>query len=268
ARLQRKAILDNLEQELDDLDEGTDEFEEAHQKAATIPKKEQDLVTKAIKSFEKGLGLMKQQQQKEDQQVAPMSLFAKESIRAAQELEEYGASVDMVLHMALAQTVFQTALKHMEQAREAEAALVDENPDVLTLHGACLFNLARIDNQKGDHEGAATFLDQAEKLLIKAEEMLGENENPKTLELLGQIYLLSTMDIEDEDEVMETYDKATAKLRRALELNPDNVSLRKQLEAIEGGEEQGEEGDEDFDDEEDDGDNDDGGDDPYDEDEE
>ncbi|KAF9975605.1 hypothetical protein BGZ73_000671 [Actinomortierella ambigua] len=252
ARLGRKAILDLLEQDLDDLDEGTDEYDEAHQKAATIPKKEQELATKAIEAFDKGLGLLKQDSKDAE------TLFAKESIRAAQELEEYGVSIDMGLHTALARTVFQTALKYLEQARKAETALVDNNTDVLTLHGSCLFHLCRIASQEGDQDGASTHLDQAKALLTKAEEMLGENEDAKTLELLGQIYLMSTMDIEDEDEVMETYDKATAKLRRALELNPYNLSLRKQLEAIEGGEEQGEEDDEDFGD--DDNDDDDKGD--------
>ncbi|KAG0234747.1 hypothetical protein BGW42_006210 [Actinomortierella wolfii] len=244
ARLQRKSILDLMEQDLLEVDEGTDEYEEVLQKASTIPTKEHSLVTEAIEAFKTGLDLLKGQD--------PVA-FAKESIRAAQELEEYGVSVDLSFNTSFAETIFTTALGHLDHAKQVDPALVDDNADVLTLRGSCLFHVARIANQTGDESGASNNFEQAKQLLSKAEEMQGDNEDAKTLELLGQIYLMSTMDIEDEDEVMETYDKATAKLKRALELNPENASLRRQLEAIEGGEEQVEDEDQDFESDDEDG---------------
>ncbi|KAF9328951.1 hypothetical protein BG006_007941, partial [Podila minutissima] len=63
-------------------------------------------------------------------------------------------------------------------------------------------------------------LDKAIEILTKAEEMQGEPGDAKTLET-------------DEDSIMDAYNAATDRLRRALELDPSNSALRKQLDAIE-----------------------------------
>lgn len=70
-------------------EEDDDEPSEEQQKAAAlVGKKEKDLADRALKSFTTGLGLLKTK--------LPESSFAEESIRAAQELEEYGVSLDPV----------------------------------------------------------------------------------------------------------------------------------------------------------------------------
>jgi len=73
-------------------DEEDDEepSEEQQKAAALVGKKEKDLADRALKSFTTGLGLLRSK--------LPESSFAEESIRAAQELEEYGVSLDPVLN--------------------------------------------------------------------------------------------------------------------------------------------------------------------------
>ncbi|KAF9113352.1 hypothetical protein BGX27_001741 [Mortierella sp. AM989] len=254
ARELRRKAMKALELE-DEDDEPSEEQKDA---AALIGKPEAKLVNSAIENFNKGLTLLKSSAKSE-------SLFAQESIRSAQELEEYGIALDPSLNSDLATNIFDQAIQHLEDAKKASSSLVESNSDVLSLYGSCLYSKAKLvnDQTEGDENPAKQFVEKAIEILVKAETMQGEEGDAKTLETLGQVYLMSIDLIEeDEDLIMERIDAAKEKLSRALELNPYNFALEEQVEALCGddngdgedfedqsGEEEGEE-DEDEEDEE------------------
>ncbi|KAG0046054.1 hypothetical protein BGZ83_008741 [Gryganskiella cystojenkinii] len=252
----RRTAMEVLEQEEeDDEDEPSEEQQKA---AALVGKKEKETAERALKIFTKGLHLLKDKPS-----------FAQESVRTAQELEEYGVSLDPVFNRDLALQILDQAIKHIEEAQSTKAELVDKNADVLTIYGSCVFSKARLSTPAGedfeDQSAAKPLLVKAIEILLKAEELHDEEDDYKTLETLGQAYLMSSVLTEDEDAIMEAYDAATDRLSRALELNPGNDSLRQQVEAMQGGadgeEYEGEsddENDEEFDEEEQDGGDDDG----------
>ncbi|KAI9238424.1 MAG: hypothetical protein BYD32DRAFT_266947 [Podila humilis] len=188
--------------------------------------------------FNKGLKLL---------EATPGSSFAQESIRATQEMEEYGVMVDIQLNNDLARQLFEQAFQHIERARAAKPELFEQNADIQSLYGSCLFNKARMVTHEGNEQESKKLLDKAIEILTKAEDMQGEPGDAKTLETLGQAYMMSTVLTEDEDSIMDAYNAATDRLRRALELDPSNSALRKQLDAIEA-----EGGDDDFEDDDED----------------
>ncbi|KAF9911186.1 hypothetical protein EC991_004410 [Linnemannia zychae] len=208
-------------------DEDEEPSEEHRDAAVLVGKTELDLVNHALESFEKGLQLLK---------AKPESAFAQESIRAAQELEEYGVSLDLKVNYELAVKVFDKTIQHLEDAQRANADLVNSNADVLSIYGSCLHSKARlVDNQSQSEDNPAkAYVERAIELLVKAEELQDEDGDAKTLEALGQAYLMSTGFIADEDAMMERFDAATEKLSRALELDPNNETLREQVEALQG----------------------------------
>lgn len=67
-------------------DEEQEPSEDQRDAAVLVGKTELELVNHGLASFDKGLKLLK---------AKPESAFAQESIRAAQELEEYGISMDL-----------------------------------------------------------------------------------------------------------------------------------------------------------------------------
>lgn len=67
-------------------DEDEEPSEEQRDAAVLVGKAELALVNQGLESFGKGLKLLR---------AKPESAFAQESIRAAQELEEYGVSLDL-----------------------------------------------------------------------------------------------------------------------------------------------------------------------------
>ncbi|KAF9399773.1 hypothetical protein BGZ94_005648 [Podila epigama] len=192
--------------------------------AATVPPKEVTLAKQAVEVFNKGLNLLKD---------VPQSTFAEESIRATQELEEYGVAVDIQLNRGLSQLLFNEAIKHIEEARKVKPEVVDLNADIQSLYGSCLFNKARLASQQGDEQESKRLLDKAIEILLKAETMHGDPGDAKTLETLGQAYMMSTVMTQEDDLIMEAYSAATERLYRALKLDPSNNALRRQLEAIE-----------------------------------
>ncbi|KAG0203664.1 hypothetical protein BGX28_004108 [Mortierella sp. GBA30] len=222
--LRRQAMKTILLVDEDDEDEPSEEQKEV---AGRISKPEAKLAEHAIESFNKGLALLK---------ATKIDAYAQEAIRAAQELEEYGISVDLTLNKALATKTFDSAIHHLESVQSTKPDLVESNADVLSIYGSCLHSKARIvDNQtQGAQNPAMTLVEKAIELLVKAEEMQDEMGDAKTLEALGQAYLMSTGLIEDEDLIMERFDAATENLSRALELDPYNEALRGQVEALQG----------------------------------
>lgn len=84
----------------------------------------------------------------------------------------------------LAAKVFDRAIQHLEDAQKANAALIDSNPDVLSIYGSCLHSKARlVDNQsQGDDNPAKAYVEKAIELLVKAEELQDEDGDAKTLE--------------------------------------------------------------------------------------
>ncbi|KAF9198915.1 hypothetical protein BGZ49_000137 [Haplosporangium sp. Z 27] len=229
ARELRNKAMKALQLEDDDDDEPSEEQQDA---AALVGKPEAKLVNSAIGNFTKGLALFFNSAKSE-------SAFAKESTRAAQELEEYGIMLDSNLNRELATKVFDQAILHLEQAKTSLSSLVESNADVLSIYGSCLYSkakLAIVNNQiGGDESSAKEFLEKAIEILVKAETMQGEEGDAKTLETLGQVYLMSIDLIEDDDDlVMERIDAAREKLLRALELNPYNHALEEQVEALQG----------------------------------
>ncbi|KAK3843536.1 MAG: hypothetical protein J3R72DRAFT_473810 [Linnemannia gamsii] len=229
-------------------DEDEEPSEEQTDAAVLVGKAELALVNHGLESFDKGLKLLK---------AKPESAFAQESIRAAQELEEYGVSLDLKVNHELGAKVFDKAIQHLEDAQKAKVDLIDSNADVLSIFGSCLHSKARlVDNQSQSEDNPAkAYVDKAIELLVKAEELQDEEGDAKTLETLGQAYLMSTGFIEDEDIMMERFDAATEKLSRALQLDPNNEALREQVEALQG-DDDGEgfaDEDEDFEGEEDEG---------------
>ncbi|KAF9089648.1 hypothetical protein BGX29_011930 [Mortierella sp. GBA35] len=212
-------------------DEDEDPSEEQRDAAVLVGKAELALVNHGLESFEKGLKLIREAKPES-------SAFAQESIRAAQELEEYGVSLDLKVNHALATKVFDRAIEHLEDAQGANADLVVSNPDVLSIYGSCLHSKARLvdDQTQGEENPAKAYVEKAIELLVKAEELQDEEGDAKTLEVLGQAYLMSTGFIEDEDTMMERFDAATEKLSRALDLDPSNEALREQVEALQGDE--------------------------------
>lgn len=227
ARDQRNKAMKAMMVLADDEDE--EPSEEQRDGAVLVGKAELALVNQGLESFGKGLKLLR---------AKPESAFAQESIRAAQELEEYGVSLDLKVNHDLAAKVFDRAIQHLEDAQKANAALIDSNPDVLSIYGSCLHSKARlVDNQsQGDDNPAKAYVEKAIELLVKAEELQDEDGDAKTLEALGQAYLMSTGFIVDEDTMMERFDAATEKLSRALDLDPSNEALREQVEALQGDE--------------------------------
>lgn len=225
ARDLRKQAMKTLT--LEDDDDEEEPSEEQREAAALIGKLEAKLVDRAIEAFNAGLELLMK---------TKIDSYAQESIRAAQELEEYGVSLDLRLNADLARKVFDSAVKHLEHVQSASSDLIDSNADVLTIYGSCLYSKARlVDNQNaGDQNPAKTFVEKAINLLSKAEDLQSESGDAKTLEALGQAYLMSTNLVDDEDVIMERFDAATEKLSRALELNPYNDVLREQVDALQG----------------------------------
>ncbi|KAF8941308.1 hypothetical protein EDD21DRAFT_370871 [Dissophora ornata] len=226
ARDLRRQAMKALIPENDDDDE--EPSEEAQDAAALIGKPESKLVQQALGHFSQGLKVLKEKAE---------PVFAQESIRAAQELEEYGVSLDLKLNGDFATKVFDQAIQHLESAQKSKQESVDSNADVLSIYGSCLHSKARlVDNQAlGDENPATSFVERAIEILVKAEDMQDQQGDPKTLEALGQAYLMSTGLIEDEDMIMERLDAATEKLSQALKLDPDNDALREQVEALQGG---------------------------------
>ncbi|KAG0245833.1 hypothetical protein B0O80DRAFT_302093 [Mortierella sp. GBAus27b] len=224
ARELRRQAMKALELEEEDEDE-EEASEERHKSAALVGKTEINLVQRTLEHFQTGLNLLKDQ---------PDSAFAQESIRAAQELEEYGISLDLKINTDLATRIFDQAIQHLEGAQKHKAELVDASADVLTIWGSSLHSKARIvDNQsQGDGNPATALVEKAIEILVKAEGMQDKQSAAKTLEAVGQAYLMSTGLIEDEDLIMERFDAATEKLSCALELDPDNDALRAQVEAL------------------------------------
>ncbi|KAG0290914.1 hypothetical protein BGZ96_005635 [Linnemannia gamsii] len=210
-------------------DEEEEPSEEQRDAAVLVGKAELELANQGLASFDKGLKLLK---------AKPESAFAQESIRAAQELEEYGISMDLKVNHELAVRVFDRAIQHLEDAQQVNADLVDSNADVLSIYGSCLHSKARlVDNQSQSEDNPAkAYVEKAIELLVKAEELQDEDGDAKTLEALGQAYLMSTGFIVDEDVMMERFDAATEKLSRALDLDPSNEALREQVEALQGDE--------------------------------
>ncbi|KAG0031992.1 hypothetical protein BGZ81_000162 [Podila clonocystis] len=237
-RLLRKEALKAAHGDDEDEDEDDEEQEEALRAAAIVPRTESTLAKHAMDVFNKGLKIL---------EATPGSSFAQESIRATQEMEEYGVMVDIQLNNDLARQLFEQAFQHIEKARAAKPELFDQNADIQSLYGSCLFNKARMVTHEGNEQESKKLLDKAIEILTKAEEMQGEPGDAKTLETLGQAYMMSTVLTEDEDSIMDAYNAATDRLRRALDLDPSNSALRKQLDAIEA-----EGGDDDFEDDEDD----------------
>ncbi|KAI1307874.1 hypothetical protein EDD11_004376 [Mortierella claussenii] len=229
----------NLEDE-QDAEEPTEEQMDA---AGQVGKVEYKLIESALDNFTKGLALL-----------TDSTLFAQESFRASQELDEYGISLDLKLNQELATRVFDQAIVHLEQAQKSKEDLVDKNADMLSLLGSCHHSKAKlVDNQgEGGENPALKYVEKAIEFLTKAEAIQGEDSDVKTLETLGQAYLMSIDLIEDEDLIMERIDAAKMKLSRALELDPDNYALEQQVEALRGDEDDDEEGLYDDDDEDND----------------
>ncbi|KAG0091630.1 hypothetical protein BGZ92_000222 [Podila epicladia] len=224
-RLLRKEALKAAHGDEDeDEDEDDEEQEETLRAAAIVPRTESTLAKHAMDVFNKGLKIL---------EATPGSSFAQESIRATQEMEEYGVMVDIQLNNDLARQLFEQAFQHIEKARTAKPELFEQNADIQSLYGSCLFNKARMVTHEGNEQESKKLLDKAIEILTKAEEMQGEPGDAKTLETLGQAYMMSTVLTEDEDSIMDAYNAATDRLRRALELDPSNSALRKQLDAIE-----------------------------------
>ncbi|KAF9586559.1 hypothetical protein BGW38_002076 [Lunasporangiospora selenospora] len=245
--LRRRAIKAAMPVDEDEQDQ-KDAFddEETHRAAATVGKREAGLVQDALKQFERGLVLLKSK---------GGSVFGQESIRVAQELEEYGVALDMQLNSDLATQVLDSAVQHIAAAQEVNSELVDDNADVLCIKGSCIFSKARLANHHGDESESKRILEEAIQILLKAEEMQGDREDAKTKETLGQAFMMTAVLLEEEDAIMEAYDNATNRLLRALELNPFNDALRQQIDAMQVGDEDEGDGYEDEyeDDDEDDG---------------
>ncbi|KAG0323064.1 hypothetical protein BGZ99_002958 [Dissophora globulifera] len=224
--LRRQAMRTLIPEDEDDDEEPS---EEARDAATLVGKSEEKLVRQALDHFTKGLQLLKDKS---------ASSFAQESIRATQELEEYGVSLDLKANSDLAKAIFNQAIRHLEDAQKSQPESVDSNADVLTIYGSCLYSKARLvtTQSQGDLNPATTFVEKAIEVLVRAEDMQDDQGDAKTLEALGQACLMSTGLIEDEDVVMDRFDTATEKLSRALELDPDNEALREQVEALQGGE--------------------------------
>ncbi|KAF9286459.1 hypothetical protein BGZ68_002883 [Mortierella alpina] len=225
ARDMRKQAMKTLT--LDEDDDDDEPSEEQREAAALISKSEAKLADHAVQAFDSGLALLMK---------TKIDSYAQESIRAAQELEEYGVSLDLRLNADLARKVFDAAAKHLEHVQSTNSDLISLNADVLTIYGSCLYSKAKlVDNQnQGEQNPATTFVEKAISLLSKAEELQDESSDAKTLEALGQAYLMSTNLVEDEDVIMERFDAATEKLSRALELDPYNDVLREQVDALQG----------------------------------
>lgn len=207
-------------------DEDEEPSEEQRDAAVLVGKAELALVNHGLESFGKGLKLLK---------AKPESAFAQESIRAAQELEEYGVSLDLKVNHGklghgrfvekkksgseqgfsrmyqesrlleclnrviynrlffvcttpteLAAKVFDHAIQHLEDAQKAKAALIDSNPDVLSIYGSCLHSKARlVDNQSQSEDNPAkAYVEKAIEFLVKAEELQDEDGDAKTLEVV------------------------------------------------------------------------------------
>ncbi|KAF9918955.1 hypothetical protein BX616_003746 [Lobosporangium transversale] len=240
----RRQALKTLELEEDEL------TEEQIETAGHIGKTEMNLIDNALENFDKGLSLLKKR--KEDPPESE-STFAQESIRAAQELDEYGNTLDAKLNQELACKTFDRALELLEDAQKHKADAVDSSADALSLFGSILYNKAKAaDNQaEGDENPAKGLLERAIEMLVKAENMQGEDGDAKTLETLGQAYLMSTGLIEDEDMILERVEAAKEKLSHALALDPHNPNLRQQVEALCGGDDNFEYEDDDVETEED-----------------
>ncbi|KAF9357040.1 hypothetical protein BGX26_004336 [Mortierella sp. AD094] len=239
ARELRSQAMKALEPEDEDDDDGPSE--EQQDAAALVGKPEAKLVNSAIENFVKGLTLLKNNAKLE-------SAFAQESTRAAQELEEYGIALDSNLNSELATRIFDQAIQHLEDAKKSLPSLFESNADVLSLYGSCLYSKAKLVNNQegGDENSAKQFIEKAIETLAKAEVMQGEEGDAKTLETLGQVYLMSIDLIDDDDDlIMKRIDAAKEKLSRALELNPDNYALEEQVEALRGDDNEEEDFDED-----------------------
>lgn len=199
----------------EDEDEDDEEQEEALRAAAIVPRTESTLAKHAMEVFNKGLKLL---------EATSGSSFAQESIRATQEMEEYGVMVDIQLNNGttrkmprpkrlwdffqrrrpkkhgyltffslrlismtdLARQLFDQAFLHIEKARAAKPELFEQNADIQSLYGSCLFNKARMVTHEGNEQESKKLLDKAIEILTKAEDMQGEPGDAKTLETVSE----------------------------------------------------------------------------------
>ncbi|KAF9432710.1 hypothetical protein BGZ76_010431 [Entomortierella beljakovae] len=229
AREIRKQVMKDVEPMDDDVD--TFITEEQRDAAALVGRSEVKLVRSSLDNFNKGLNLLKDKENQEQ-------VFSQESIRTAQELEEYSIAMDIKINKDLATSIIDEAIRHLDEAKEKLPSSVESNPDILCLYGSCLFSKAKlVDNQGcGDENPATRIVDKAIEVLINAESMQAEEGDSKTFETLGYVYLMSVNLVEDDDLIMERIDAAKEKLSKALELNPDNYALEAQVEALRGDE--------------------------------
>ena len=91
-------------------------------------------------------------------------------------------SMFVLMHIDLAVSILDQAIKHIEDAQSVKAELIDENADILTIYGSCVFSKARLATHKNDDSVAKPLLDKAIEILVKAESMQDEEGDYKTLE--------------------------------------------------------------------------------------
>lgn len=86
----------------------------------------------------------------------------------------------------LARQLFEQAFQHIEKARAAKSELFEQNADIQSLYGSCLFNKARMVTHEGNEQESKKLLDKAIEILTKAEDMQGEPGDAKTLETVRE----------------------------------------------------------------------------------
>ena len=86
----------------------------------------------------------------------------------------------------LARQLFEQAFQHIEKARAAKPELFEQNADIQSLYGSCLFNKARMVTHEGNEQESKKLLDKAIEILTKAEDMQGEPGDAKTLETVRE----------------------------------------------------------------------------------
>ncbi|KAG9291006.1 hypothetical protein G9A89_012878 [Geosiphon pyriformis] len=178
----------------------------------------------AIESFDKGVSIYRRDNEKK---------FSLESIRIARCLQKYAIAMNISTHQVHAKNVYTHAIKYLRGAYDfsSDKKNMDDDGFVLGLWGSCLFYLARLTSAKQQDEDTLITIDDAIQKLRKAGELDQDGEIYQ--EILGHAYMLkASIELLNEEEALEAYDIAVEQFLKAYERNPNNQTLKKQIECL------------------------------------
>ncbi|KAJ3124501.1 hypothetical protein HK098_001112 [Nowakowskiella sp. JEL0407] len=117
---------------------------------------------------------------------------------------------------------------------EKIVVLVGDNEAFSYTRGAALFSISELYSLQESTEKSISTATDAISILQKHKQTLTSDiEKSKTLFLLSQLHILKSTLFDEEEEIMEEFEKGCEMLVEAYELNPDNENIKSQLKTLE-----------------------------------